>query len=73
MTPTSRTPTEKAAAGMLDMLTTFVARYEIYNEETRKEVKALLIEHYIGARAHEAMFGQFLAQLDDIIKAEQEG
>jgi hypothetical protein len=64
------TEAERAAIGMVDMFTTFVARYEIYNEETRTNVKRLLIEHSIGSRAHEAMFGQFLAQLDSIIKTE---
>jgi|KBSSwiS6_1023812.scaffolds.fasta_scaffold05861_3 hypothetical protein len=65
------TNTEKAAAGMLDMLTTFVARYEVFGEETRSLVKKLLVEHCIGYRAHEATFGQFLAQLDHIIQEEE--
>lgn len=59
---------ERDAFSIYDPLTTFLARWEVYNETTRARVRELL-DGAFGAddRQTEAAVGQFLAQLDHII------
>ena len=73
---TRLTVAEKEAAGMLELLSTFIARYEIAYYGGKDEggtiatFKDLVREHCIGSRQHEAAIGQFLAQIDYIVEQE---
>ena len=59
------------AYGMLDILVTFIARWEMYSESTKKRFKELTGDAMgVNDRAHQAAIGQFCAQLDYIIDIE---
>lgn len=63
--------TEAEAYGMLDLVTSFIARYEMYPDKSKKRFKELLGDVFgVDDRANEAALGQFIAQLDHIIKNE---